>query len=373
MAKKMKKSFLRYVPLVLICILMLFNLVNYYFEFFLSTGYIADFSITETKNIDSLDSELEPLLDFEEFTYEAKEVEVNLWNVYGGSKVIHFLWGGELFDEPSAIYNHNLYLAANSITNLLTWMELSYDTDTMAEAIGHLGFTHFENIGGAGFNVNRPVLRFASLSYGDRTLVLACVRGSYSIGDYTTDLKAARNGFEPASLYVRDNILSYIDRNYPDMDRGNITLFIIGHSLGGACAGLQAPLMKEAGFDIDKTFIYTLASPKYRLNGLPNDYPNVLNTIVSKDLITKVPLLDGRYGTDIQYHSSFKGYSPLGIIELSIRGDTDALLNTIVGYHSVTNYMLSADNGDVDYSTTGSRLLALAGELFMNSVQISLQ
>ncbi len=369
-----KRKILSYSSLVLICILMLLNLINHYFEFFLSTNAVAGFSVTETENVDDLDLEAEPLLDFEEFTYEAKEVEVNLWNEYGGSKVVHFLWGGELFDEPASIYNHNLYLAANSITNLLTWMELYYDTDTMEKSMGHLGFTHFENIGSSTkFNVNKPVLRFASLSYGDRTVVLACVRGSYSMGDYTTDLKAARNGFEPASLYVRDNILSYIERNHADKDGDDITLFIIGHSLGGACAGLQAPLMEEAGFDIDRTFIYTLASPRYRLDGLPSDYPNVFNSIVSKDLITKVPLLDGRYGTDLQYHSSFSGYSPLGIIELSIRGETDALLETIVGYHSATNYMLSADYGDVDYSTTGSRLLTFAGELFLNSVQIALQ
>ncbi len=368
-----KRKFLRYFTLVLICILMLLNLVNHYFEFFLSPNADATFSITETANIDSLDTVVEPLLDFEEFTYEAKEVEVNLWNEYGGSKVVHFRWGGELFDGPTDVYSHDLYLAANSITNLLNWMEVSYDTDTMAKAMGHLGFTHFENIDSASFNVNKPVLRFASLSYDDKTLVLACVRGSYSMGDYTTDLKATRNGFEPASLYVRDNILSYIERNHPDIAKEDMVLFISGHSLGGACAGLQAPLMERAGFSKDQTFIYTLASPKYRLEGLPSEYPNVMNTIVNKDLIPKVPLLDGRYGTDLQYHSSFNGYSPLGTIEMSLHGETDAFLDTIVGYHSSTNYILSADHGDVDYSTTASRLLTFAGELFLNSVQIALQ
>ncbi len=368
-----KRKFISYFSLVLICILMLLNLVNHYFFFLLSPTAVADFSITETKNIESVEGIVEPLTDFQGFSHELRDIDVNMWNVNGGSQVAHLLWGGELFDGPTDVYNHNLYLAANSIINLMNWTELSYDIETMEKALGHLGFTQLECIDDSRFNVNRPVMRMATLSDGDRTIVLANVRGSYSMGDFTTDLRSIHNGFEPASLYVRDTILDYIGRNLPNKAKEDIVLFIIGHSLGGACAGLQAPLMVDAGFNIDKTFIYTLASPKYRLDGLPSDYPNVFNTIVSKDLITKFPLLDGRYGTDIKYHSSFNGYSPLGIIRLSLRGDSDALSDTIIGYHSSANYILSSDNGDLDPSTTATRLLTYAGEVFLNSIQISMQ
>lgn len=373
MAKSGKKNILRYVPLVVICILMLFNLLNHFFVIIPRSNTSVGFRDVDCPNVETLTGDLYPNVEYQAFTYEPEERELTLFNEYGGGKTVRFMWGGKLFDHGSYIYDHNLCLAANSIVNIGIWTTLSLSPEVYAHAMESLGLTNTETWVAETYNVDRPEMHISSATLGDRAFVVVNVRGSFSVGDYATDLKAVYDGFGPASFYVRDNILGYVDRNFPDKGREDISLLIVGHSLGGACAGLQAPLMEEAGFAKEKTFIYTLASPKYHLNGSAKDYPNVFNTIVDRDVVPRVPLLDGRYGTDLRYQSVYVGYSALGMIESALRNKTDPIYSNIISYHSVMNYLQSADSGNVSHTSTAKGMLFFAGELFLNSVQIALR
>ncbi len=378
MARKTKKTIVRYIPLTLICILMLLNLLNHFFALLPKAKSSVGFQPVDCPNVTRLDGIPEPAKDYNAFSYEPKEMKLELFKEYGGGVKVSFMWGGQLFDKSSYTYDHDLFLAADSIINYGIWTYLNYsgDEEVYEKAMGALGFTHTETMGEATYNVDKPEMHISSLTTtfpsGERVLVNVNVRGSFSFGDYTTNLKSVNDGFEPPARYVRDNVLDYMERNYPDVPKENVILFITGHSLGGACSGLQAPLMEEAGFLKEQTFIYTLASPKYRTYGKSKEFQNVFNIIVDRDLIPKVPLLDGHYGNDIRFESVFVGTSLMGMVKSAIQGKTGVIPTTVTGYHSVLNYLQSADSGRYSQVTPARRMLMLGGELFLNSVQIAL-
>lgn len=379
---KGKRRTLSYLALAVIFILMILSFVNQIY------GFLAD---RKTKTIAYDPAELgrgyAEILDTAtleqprqpEIGYECRPVSLNNVTSFDGVPGVRscFEWGWQLFDQDPSEYSEALAVAAVSIINAEYWLGYDYTEDDVRAIRDGLGFSRTEIINsGDAMNVDRPVTIISSVKAefpeGERYIVCVDIRGTYSVGDALTDIKAAHNGFSVAAEDVAGNIRRYVASYCADVSPEDIAFFVMGHSMGGACAGLQARLLDEAGYDAAKTFIYTIASPKYRLNGGRNAYPNVKNLIISKDFVPRVPFLDGRYGEDIRYDDPFPAITAGDALEIMLNARPDnELLETLVAHHSSYTYLIEVCEQDYAEESVWADFIFFNAKLLFQTMQLA--
>jgi len=368
--------------MALILVLMALSFINYIYGFLEEReGAEAVFDLSEPEHgsVKLLGTEALEQAKQPEIGYEKQQIDLIIPSDFEEIPCLQasFRWGWELFDRNSTERSEELTVAAASLIQIEYYLGYGKTIDDIRALREDLGFEQTEVFNnGVSMNVDRPVTIISSVKAPfpgkDGYIICVDIRGTYSAGDAVTDLKAAYNGFAAAAEDVCESITQYAKTYCGDAARENITLFVFGHSLGGACAGLQAELLDKAGFAPERTFAYTFASPKYRLNGGRNAYPNVMNFVVSKDFVPLVPLLDGRYGEDFRYDDPFPELyvgDALAIM-LSAQPRND-LADILWRHHNSTNYLIEVGERNYSADPPWSDALYYGARLLLQTMQIA--
>ena len=118
-------------------------------------------------------------------------------------------------------------------------------------------------------------------------MVIAVFRGSSSIEDAISDIKAEPAGFVQAGINATNELKSYLNAHH--LTKDNTILFITGHSYGAATAALVT-IMSEDLAERDSIFGYTFATPNYQRNGLNGEGMKMFSFDSNEDIVPQVPI-----------------------------------------------------------------------------------
>lgn len=191
-----------------------------------------------------------------------------------------------------------LILATNAETtrDAHAWSQ----TERSLRALGFTNIVHhyFEDEE----HVNHPAMVFgrSTVTVAGKYVVAAVFRGSSSIEDAISDLKAEPGGFHEAGINASNELRSYVKSQ--GLSRENTILFITGHSYGAATASLVTIM----GADIaerDSIFGYSFATPNYIRHGLTGDGMKMFSFDSNEDVVPQVPVGPGldKTGVCIKY------------------------------------------------------------------------
>ncbi len=137
--------------------------------------------------------------------------------------------------------------------------------------------------------INYPAMSFGRSieKVNGKYVVAAVFRGSASVPDFISDLKAEPGGFYEAGLHAVTELKSYLKGQ--GLTKENTTLFISGHSYGAAIASLVAINSTDLA-ERDSIFCYSYATPNYTRNGLTGDGMKMFCFASNEDVVPQVPV-----------------------------------------------------------------------------------
>ncbi len=222
-------------------------------------------------------------------------VKSNYFMTYkdGFGDPMEFDWTFNDFKYSAMTYNHRLAIAGLA---LCASANSSKDNNykPIDEQLRRLGFDDdkviHKNYEYNNFKSDHPGISLASKTIKvdgkQKVLIAVVIRGTTSVSDIKTDLKAVVDGFKGAGKEAERILTSYIKTFYGNkLNADNTVFFITGHSLGGATA---ARLMQEIDGISDRfdTYVYTYASPNYDLTDNYYDNKDIdfnIHTIINVD------------------------------------------------------------------------------------------
>ena len=136
-----------------------------------------------------------------------------------------------------------------------------------------------------------------------RIEVLMSIRGTKNLlsVDGLTDLKSVHDGFDGAASFCLDSlqsartqIASVLSEMGLSSYKKNTKYYIVGHSLGGACAAKVALRMKNDGVAYaNNLFVYTYGAPNYtnfdESLDSSEDMMNIFNFVHDTDIVPMIP------------------------------------------------------------------------------------
>lgn len=287
----------------------------------------------------------------------------------GHEASVSFAWDDDWFFDDSYSYNHELARAAAVFSTVANSESAHYQADSgvpdyMESLLAKLGF---ENASTASYEYRSEIIdqlaavfqpngtnvtaytiaskHITNSKTGEKKLLLmVAVRGSYGtewlsnlqmgvsdgIAEGLTVGKGDHSGFSETSFELASAIFGYLrslQETDPDAARGNVSLFLCGHSRGGAAANLTAAYfdkvadgfvdaeasIEESGGDADlsgsyihadSVFCYGFATPGVTDNADSREelFGNIYNILNPADLVPRMPLSAwgySRYGKDL--------------------------------------------------------------------------
>ena len=214
----------------------------------------------------------------------------------GFSKSMRIAWSWDdlLGDAAAPEANHNLAIAG---------LVLSYNVEHGARkgeaVLRQLGFDGIRSEYYLLSTETRNEISNPARTFGHKVLMkngkachvfCAVFRGTSTLQDILTDIKAGIDGFYEGGKNSADSLREYINR-FDGAVKENTILFITGHSLGAATANIVGRLSRDFA-DARSTFVYTYASPNYETDGEWNDgkeYPNFHCYINKDDVVPTLP------------------------------------------------------------------------------------
>ena len=121
-------------------------------------------------------------------------------------------------------------------------------------------------------------------------MVAAVYRGSSSIEDAISDIKAEPAGFVQAGINATNELRSYVKSQ--GLTKENTILFITGHSYGAATTSLVTIMSTDLA-ERDSIFGYSFATPNYKRNGLTGDGMKMFSFDSNEDIVPQVPVGPG--------------------------------------------------------------------------------
>ena len=137
------------------------------------------------------------------------------------------------------------------------------------------------------------------------TIVAVWVKGTSGDYEWVSNWNLGKGnthkGFSKAEQKMNTEIEKYLKKNHVTLSKkGNVKLWVTGHSRGAAIANLYAKRMnKKVGKK--NVYAYTYATPRVSVNGKKAGYENIFNYLNPGDFVTEVaPAKWGykRYGVD---------------------------------------------------------------------------
>lgn len=161
--------------------------------------------------------------------------------------------------------------------------------------IAHHYFEEEEQINHAAMVFGRSSVKVAG-----KTVVAAVYRGSSSIEDAISDLKAEPGGFLKAGINAANELRAYV--NAQGLKKEDTILFITGHSYGAATASLVTIMSADIA-ERDSIFGYSFATPNYIRNGLTAEGMKLFSFDSNEDVVPQVPVGPGldKTGVCIKY------------------------------------------------------------------------
>lgn len=238
-------------------------------------------------------------------TSQKKPIEITLGRLKAdfkaGSKTnsLNVFLDDAYYNKNATIFNKDL-----SIDGIVL-SEAAYSNSKVIEQFGYSivvnGMSN-NGIDKPGFLIGYKVM----YDYDEpRVEIIMAIRGTKSIAsaDAITDVKSVRDGFNKATDYCYEQLTSAkskISSNLGllglSMAKKNTKYFLVGHSLGGACAGKLALRMNNDGFAYSNNiYCYTYAAPNYtNINEKMDsvvDYLGIHNVINIADTVPRVPTM----------------------------------------------------------------------------------
>lgn len=247
-----------------------------------------------------------------------------------------FAWSDEWLINGNAYeYNHNLAITGGVLSSA-TYGNSSNSDMMIKAALIQMGcspldivtkyaldYTNEEEggVNQAAYAIARKVVPTEN---GNKEILYIVVRGTASKEEWLSNINISNQsnskelyheGFDIARQQILTQIISYATQHA--MDLKNTSVYVVGHSRGGAIAnliGAQLDLVAKQGalgLSADKIFTYTYATPNTTSDETASSelYQNIYNIINPEDLITMVPFTQWgyqRYGIDkVLYSSSF--------------------------------------------------------------------
>lgn len=171
---------------------------------------------------------------------------------------------------------------------------------------GHMRSSHYNDSTLLRNDVSDPARTFAHMAVevDGRVMHVVCAvfRGTSSVEDILTDLKAARDGFYDAGKNCVDALCAYM-RGIEGLTKKSTILYLTGHSLGAATANIVG-LLTRGLVDESRKFVYTYASPNYECNGadeLDGAFANYHTFTNAADVVPTVPHGFFRVGNEYRY------------------------------------------------------------------------
>ena len=150
--------------------------------------------------------------------------------------------------------------------------------------------------------VNCPGMVFgrSKVTVKGKTVVAAVFRGSSSIEDAISDIKAEPAGFVKAGVNATNELRSYVKAQ--GLTKENTILFITGHSYGAATTSLVTIMSTDLA-ERDSIFGYSFATPNYQRNGLTGNGMKMFSFDSNEDVMPQVPVGPGldKTGVCVKY------------------------------------------------------------------------
>ena len=205
--------------------------------------------------------------------------------------------------NPNDAPNLNLTIATLVLASNIETTVGDHAWSLVENSLSRLGFT---NIVHYFFEqdewINHAAMVFARSveMVSGKYVVAAVYRGSSSIADFISDLKAEPGGFHDAGTNGVNMLSSYISSQ--GLSKENTILLITGHSYGAA----NSSLVGIRGTDLaerDSIFCYSFATPNYIRHGLTGEGMKMFSFDSNEDVVPQVPVgpnLD-KTGVDVKF------------------------------------------------------------------------
>ena len=173
-------------------------------------------------------------------------------------------------------------------------------TENTLAAIGFTNMAHRYFEGDEKINCPAMVFGRSTVQVKGKYVVAAVYRGSSSLVDAISDIKAEPGGFHEAGINATNELRSYCRSQ--GLTKENTILFITGHSYGAATTSLVTIMSTDLA-ERDSIFGYSFATPNYIRHGLTGDGMKMFSFDSNEDVVPQVPVGPGldKTGVCIKY------------------------------------------------------------------------
>ena len=297
-----------------------------------------------------------------------KKLTFYTWTAGGIEREISWNW--DLFTGSSTEYNNTL-----AKTGLILSAAAENSQGAAESELKKLGFqtVNSKNFDTEWFGTFQPGVTFghkvATTSNGTRHIFAIVVRGTSSVADIRTDILSVYDRFNISATLIGAQFNDFI-QNTCGLNlngiKSNTSIFVTGHSLGGAVANIVAKnLNTTTAYGEKNIFAYTFASPLTanileKLLEISRNR-NILNVINANDIVTTLPPgAQHRYGQEKWKFSKADIYSSAFSARYKeLTGQNFDEGTPFFRNHAVETYMTYILGHDANQSTsTISRLIS---------------
>lgn len=218
--------------------------------------------------------------------------------------MIKWDWNDLLTDASASGENLDLAIAGLVMSN-----QADFSKEDVEEVLNTIGFADISSecystdTNDTSF-LSNPARTFAhreiDVNGEKKHIICAVIRGTRSVVDAITDIKAVRDGFLDAGKNCLESLKEY-QRSLKDATKENTILFITGHSLGASAACVLSCLADEVAYK-SATHTYAFATPNYDTMELESkDYQNIHMYTNLDDIVPKLPVNFKKVGVEKSY------------------------------------------------------------------------
>ena len=196
-------------------------------------------------------------------------------------------------DAPNDAPNMEIAIMALILATNIEFTVGKHAWSLTESSLNTLGFTnimhfYFERAQ----KINHPAMVFgrSTETVNGKYVVAAIYRGSSSLVDFISDVKAEPGGFNDAGINATNELRAYC--KLQNLTKENTILFITGHSYGAACASLVGINSTDLA-ERNAIFCYPFATPNYIRNGLTGDGMKMFSFDSNEDVVPQVPVGPG--------------------------------------------------------------------------------